>query len=308
MIVDRLEAWIRAGRPTTPDRVAWARAYSGAESWAALASNFIPSEPAEERPGITLSSHFYCPRQLWLARLGKAVEDVAPRNYANWYMGRLAEKAVVAACILAGLPVIGPRPGGNAQYRVSLPLAGKPRRGSIDLLLAADLMDAPAASVEALGAYPAGGPVILADVKSMADYGWEEAVNERCVGNTFGYEDQLANYAIGLRAEGREVTWAGFVCAKKSTGHWAEVPLSTRDWTAHAAEMDRACAAAEGAELPPRPSWATLRVVKAPGGTVEQIEHVRCGYCACRAACWPGFEQKIVSGKPVYRRPLEGSK
>lgn len=303
MIVDRLEAWMRAGMPTTPERVAWARAYSEAEGWAALAGNYVPGEAREERPAITLSSHFYCPRQLWLAGQGKAVKDVAPRNYANWYVGRMAEMSVVAACILAGLPVIGPLPGSNAQYRTSFPLAGKPRRGSIDLLLAHDLMDGPVASLEALRAYPKDGPVVLVDVKSMHDYGWDEAVKARAVGNKFGYEDQLNNYRLGLEREGRRVAAALFVCHKKSTGHWAEVPCEMP--AGHQEYVEAACAQAEGPGLPERPSWATVRSVRAPGGAVTEIENVRCQYCDCLAACWPGYEQKIVSGKPVYRKPQE---
>ena len=302
MIVDRLEDWARAGMPTTPERLEWARAYVREEAEAAMLGNYAPSVDREERPDITLSSHFYCPRQLWLKRDGKADEDVAPRTYNTWFTGRVVEASVVCRMILAGLPMLTPAWGGTRQRRTALDLGGGALRGSIDLLLAADLMGHPAASREELAAYK--GPVILGDVKSMSDYGFDEAVRDRSVGNTFGYEDQLNNYRLGLEAEGLRVEAAVFVIHKKSTGHEAEILCPER--TDQVTAMRVAYGKATGAQLPDRPEWATVKVVKSPkDGTVEQIENVRCGYCPCRAACWPGFEQSIVSGRPVYRRPLE---
>ena len=302
MIVDRLEDWARAGMPTTPERLEWARAYVREEAEAAMLGNYAPSVDREERPDITLSSHFYCPRQLWLKRDGKADEDVAPRTYNTWFTGRVVEASVVCRMILAGLPMLTPAWGGTRQRRTALDLGGGALRGSIDLLLAADLMGYPPASREELAAYK--GPVILGDVKSMSDYGFDEAVRDRSVGNTFGYEDQLNNYRLGLEAEGLRVEAAVFVIHKKSTGHEAEILCPER--TDQVTAMRVAYGKATGAQLPDRPEWATVKVVKSPkDGTVEQIENVRCGYCPCRAACWPGFEQSIVSGRPVYRRPLE---
>lgn len=302
MIVDRLEDWARAGMPTTPERLEWARAYVREEAEAAMLGNYAPSVDREERPDITLSSHFYCPRQLWLKRDGKADEDVAPRTYNTWFTGRVVEASVVCRMILAGLPMLTPAWGGTRQRRTALDLGGGALRGSIDLLLAADLMGQPPASREELAAYK--GPVILGDVKSMSDYGFDEAVRDRSVGNTFGYEDQLNNYRLGLEAEGLRVEAAVFVIHKKSTGHEAEILCPER--ADQVTSMRVAYGKATGAQLPDRPEWATVKVVKSPkDGTVEQIENVRCGYCPCRAACWPGFEQSIVSGRPVYRRPLE---
>lgn len=302
MIVDRLEDWARAGMPTTPERLEWARAYVREEAEAAMLGNYAPSVDREERPDITLSSHFYCPRQLWLKRDGKADEDVAPRTYNTWFTGRVVEASVVCRMILAGLPMLTPAWGGTRQRRTALDLGGGALRGSIDLLLAADLMGYPPASREELAAYK--GPVILGDVKSMSDYGFDEAVRDRSVGNTFGYEDQLNNYRLGLEVEGLRVEAAVFVIHKKSTGHEAEILCPER--ADQVTAMRVAYGKATGAQLPDRPEWATVKVVKSPkDGTVEQIENVRCGYCPCRAACWPGFEQSIVSGRPVYRRPLE---
>lgn len=302
MIVDRLEDWARAGMPTTPERLEWARAYVREEAEAAMLGNYAPSVDREERPDITLSSHFYCQRQLWLKRDGKADEDVAPRTYNTWFTGRVVEASVVCRMILAGLPMLTPAWGGTRQRRTALDLGGGALRGSIDLLLAADLMGQPPASREELAAYK--GPVILGDVKSMSDYGFDEAVRDRSVGNTFGYEDQLNNYRLGLEAEGLRVDAAVFVIHKKSTGHEAEILCPER--ADQVTSMRVAYGKATGAQLPDRPEWATVKVVKSPkDGTVEQIENVRCGYCPCRAACWPGFEQSIVSGRPVYRRPLE---
>ena len=302
MIVDRLEDWARAGMPTTPERLEWARAYVREEAEAAMLGNYAPSVDREERPDITLSSHFYCPRQLWLKRDGKADEDVAPRTYNTWFTGRVVEASVVCRMILAGLPMLTPAWGGTRQRRTALDLGGGALRGSIDLLLAADLMGQPPASREELAAYK--GPVILGDVKSMSDYGFDEAVRDRSVGNTFGYDDQLNNYRLGLEAEGLRVEAAVFVIHKKSTGHEAEILCHER--ADQVTSMRVAYGKATGAQLPDRPEWATVKVVKSPkDGTVEQIENVRCGYCPCRAACWPGFEQSIVSGRPVYRRPLE---
>lgn len=302
MIVDRLEDWARAGMPTTPERLGWARAYVREEAEAAMLSSYAPSVEQEPRPAITLSSKFYCPRQIWLKCAGKDDDDRAPRFYNVLYVGRVVESSVVARMILAGLPMLTPAWGGTRQRRTALDLGGGALRGSIDLLLAADLMGQPPASREELAEYK--GPVILGDVKSMSDYGFDEAVRDRSVGNTFGYEDQLNNYRLGLESEGLRVEAAVFVIHKKSTGHEAEILCPER--TDQVTAMRVAYGKATGAQLPDRPEWATVKVVKSPkDGTVEQIENVRCGYCPCRAACWPGFEQSIVSGRPVYRRPLE---
>ena len=304
-IIGRLEDWVRAGRRSTPERIAWAEKYRQAEALASLRANFIPSIAAEPRPSITLSSHFYCPRQLWLKRNGKSEEDVAPRTYNTWDTGRAVECSVVSRLILAGLPLLSPAFGSDSQMRLWLSLPSGELRGSLDVVLASELMDGPEASEAELEAYAeARRPVIICDVKSMADYGFDRCVEDRAVGNTFGYEDQLRNYATAAEDAGFRVDSLWFLIHKKSTGHEAQIPCPLPD-AAHRALISEALRVATSDPLPPRPSWATVKVVRAPGGAVEQIEDVRCGYCACRAACWPGFEQKVVSGKPVYRRPLE---
>lgn len=302
-IISRLEDWVRAGMPTTPERVAWAEKYRQAEALASLRANFIPSHPSEPRPAITLSSHFYCPRQLWLKREGRAVEDVAPRTYNNWDVGRAVECSVNSRMILAGLPLLSPRFGSDQQMRLWLDLPSGALRGSLDVVLASGLMDRLATEAE-LEAYK--GPIVICDVKSMADYGFDRCVADGAVGNTFGYEDQLRNYALASQQAGWAVESLWFIIHKKSTGHEAQIPCPMPD-EAHKGYLSRAVLEATSSQLPERPSWATVKVVKAPGGAVEQIEDVRCGYCACRAACWPGFEQKVVSGKPVYRKPVETS-
>lgn len=300
-IISRLEDWVRAGMPSSPERIAWAEKYRQAEALASLRGNFIPSIAAEPRPAITLSSHFYCPRQLWLKREGKAEEDVAPRTYNTWDTGRLVECSIVSRMILAGFPMLSPRFGSAEQMRLWLDLPTGATRGSLDVVLAADLMDRVASEAE-LFAYK--GPVIICDVKSMADYGFDRCVEDGSVGNTFGYEDQLRNYAMAAAQSGWQVASLWFLIHKKSTGHEAQIPCPMPD-SAHLSYISRAILEATSSQLPERPPWAKVKVVKAPGGAVEQIEDVRCGYCPARAACWPGFEQKIVSGKPVYRKPME---
>lgn len=303
-IIGRLEDWARAGMPTTPERVAWAEHYVREESLAAIRGNFIPSHPREPRPSITLSSHFYCPRQLHLKVSGKDVEDVAPRTYNTWATGRLVEITVVARMILAGLPLLSPIFGTNTQMRLYLDLPAGELRGSLDVVLAAELMDGPACGAEELDRYAdAKRPIIICDVKSMAGYGFDRSVADGAVGNTFGYEDQLQNYALAAEQAGLKVSGLWFLIHKKDTGHEAQIPCPRSP--GQAAMVNAALLAATSAPLPPRPDWATVKVVKAPGGAVEQIEDVRCGYCACRAACWPGFKQVIVSGKPVHRKPVE---
>ena len=326
-IIGRIEDWVRAGRKSTPERISWAEDYVKSEMLAATRANFIPSIAAEPRPSITLSSHFYCPRSLWLKRNGKDVEDVAPRVYNNFQSGRAAECSINTRSILCGLPLLSPRFGTSSQARFWLSLPSGELRGSMDHILAAELMDKPFATREELEAYEAAKrPIIICDVKAMQDRSFDSSVaplfGERLkefndehthlraspgdlrVGNKFGYEDQLRNYATAAEDAGFRVESLWFLIHKKSTGHEAQIPCPLPD-AAHRARISEALRVATSDPLPPRPSWATVKVVRAPGGAVEQIEDVRCGYCACRAACWPGFEQKVVSGKPVYRRPLE---
>lgn len=298
MIVDRLEDWARAGRPSTPERRAWVKAYVAKAAVGAM-HPFIPSE-AEARPPVTLSASFWCARKIHYAMQAVAGEEVAPRVLNTFLTGGLVEAGMVARTILAGLPVISPLPPDFHQMRLELPVGGDLLRGSMDLVLAADLMGQPEASVEALRAYR--GPIIVTDVKSMSGRSFDQAVDERRVGNKFGYEDQLQNYRRACIAHGWKVSALLFLLHKKDTGHEAEVVCPVEP--DQPGRVEAAYLAAK-AGLPERPSWATIKEVRAPGGRVTQIDQIRCELCAYRATCWPGYERQIVSGKPVYRKPVE---
>ena len=302
-VIDRLEDWCRAGMPSTPERIAWAKAYIADESLAALTGNYIPSEPQPPRKPLTLSSHVYCPRQLWFKVNGRAEEDMGPRTYNTFFVGRTVEKSVVARCILAGLPVLSPVWGGARQRRVYMDLgAAEPYGGSLDLAFAADLkakIDGP----EAQAAYwDSKAPVILADCKSRNDNGFREAVGERRIGNDYGYEDQLGAYAMACEAEGRRVTELLFLLQMRSQGEEAEVDCPRPPGLE--AEFRASFAAATGSVLPDRPSWAILRRVNSPSGPVDRIDNRRCGYCPTKFSCYDGLERKIVSKKVEHQIPV----
>lgn len=276
MIVDRLEDWTRDGMPSDANREALARIIMEAAARQAL-SNFLPNAPKEPRPPVTLSSHFYCPRQIHYDLTGADKEALAPRAYDAFAYGHAVEALVVAKCVLAGLPVEYPS-ANNGQFRGNLVFDGDPLRGSVDMVLNVD------------------GVRIPVEIKSMADFGFDKAKKEG-VENTFGYLDQLQNYIAMLKAP-----YGIFICVKKSTGHMIEQHVKPDE--AAVARAEQAYAAAKRG-LPPRPEWATTRVVASPGGKVERVEDVRCGYCSRRAVCWEGFDQAVVSGKPVWQRPLK---
>lgn len=276
MIVDKLEDWTRSGMPTTANREAYARNIMEHAARQAL-NNFIPTAPKEERPPVTLSSHFYCPRQIYYDLNGADKEAPAPRAYDAFAFGHTVEALAVAKCILAGLPVEYPSIN-TGQLRGKLVFDGDPLRGSVDMVLNID------------------GVSIPVEIKSMADFGFDKAKKEG-VENTFGYLDQLKNYIAMLNAP-----YGIFLCVKKSTGHMFEQRVEA-DPEAVKRNEDSYRAAKAG--LPDRPDWAKTRVVAAPGGKVERVDDVRCGYCSRRAVCWEGFDQAVVSGKPVWQRPIK---
>lgn len=276
MIVDRLETWVRDGMPTTPERIARAEAIVGAAARQAI-GNFIPAWEPEARPKVTLSSHFYCPRQIHYALNGVEKEAPAPRAFDAFAIGQQVEGVLVAKCILAGLPVKWPDESGK-QFRSSLEWDGDSLRGSVDMVL----------DIE--------GALIPVECKSMSEYGFDKAKKEG-VEDTFGYVGQLQNYIAMLQAP-----YGIFVGVSKSTGHAFEQHVKPDP--AHVARNRESYISAKRG-LPERPGWATVKVVKAPGGAVTQIEAVACNYCAYKAACFPGYEQTVVSGKPVWRKPVE---
>ena len=271
-----LENWIRSGMPSTPEREARARKVVLEAAERAL-RNWLPKSEQEARPKVTLSSHFYCARTIHYSLNDAPKEPVAPRALDAFALGQTVEALLVAKCILAGLPVVWPNAEGW-QYRGNLDFDGDPLRGSVDMVLEHE------------------GAMIPVECKSMSEYGFDKSKREG-VDDTFGYVGQLQNYIAMMGAP-----FGLFLGVNKSTGHafeeWVQ-PDPAKVATA------RAAYAAAKRGLPERPEWAKIRVVKAPGGAVEQIEAVQCGYCPHRPTCWPEFKQQVVSGKPVYRRPVE---
>ena len=276
-IVDRLEEWIRGGMISTPEREAWGRSIMESAAQHAL-NNWVPGAPREDRPKVTLSSHFYCPRELHYALIGADKEDPAPRAFDAFAIGVMVEAMAVAKCVLAGLDVVYPTPDGK-QFRDTIMLGGDPIRGSVDMVIR-----------------DADGTLIPIEVKSMADYGHDVAKRSG-VENTFGYVDQLQHYIAMMKAP-----YGVFLAVRKSTGHTIQQIVKAD--SAVIAASEKAYIAAK-AGLPPRPDWAVTKTVASPGGKVERIDSVRCGYCSRRAVCWEGFEQAVVSGKPVWQRRVE---
>lgn len=278
MIVDKLEDWVRAGMPTTPERVERARALMHKHADMALGN--WSGEPEEYRPLVTLSSSFWCPRKIHYDLMRAPKEPVAPRALDAFGIGQMVEAMLVSKCILAGLPVKYPTPDGG-QYRHHMLVAGQLLRGSVDMVLEDE-----------------GGRLIPVEVKSMADFGFDSTKRSGKVDDMFGHAGQLGRYIHLMDAP-----YGIYVAVKKSTGHALEIHLQRDD--AVLAEAEASLKAARQG-LPERPEWAKTKAIAG----CEQIDSVRCGYCPYRSAngefpgCWPGFEQSIVSGKPVYRRAI----
>lgn len=325
MIVDRIEAWQRKGCHTTPERKAWAEKYVADMALFSLRQNFMSAQDGEheERPDATLSTKTYCARQLHFTLNGAAKEPMEPSAYWKFLIGNSTESAGNATCILAGLPVLSPLYGTSRQMRLTAKRGGKDRRASLDLLIAADLMGGPVASQADLEAYAKRkGPVIVADWKSCSSYSFKEAITPirhgagredwpdqaplvpgtLRMGNSFGYEDQVLNYAYALEQNGWPVVARLLLLSEKASGDMAEIPVPA--WPEQARIAEASYVAAESG-LPGRPSWATLRIVNSPTGKVEQIDSARCSYCSVKAVCMPGMERKLVGGRVVYRRSVE---
>lgn len=271
-----LESWIRGGLVSTPEREARARKIMQEAAERAL-RNWLPKSEQEARPKVTLSSHFYCARTLHYSLNDAPKDPVAPRALDAFALGQTVEAIAVSKCILAGLPVLWPDAEGR-QFRDGLDFDGDRLRGSVDMVLEHE------------------GAKIPVEIKSMSEYGFDKSKREG-VDDTFGYVGQLQNYIAMMDAP-----FGLFLGVNKSTGHMFEERVAPDPAKVGVA---RAAYAAAKKGLPDRPSWAKVRVVRAPGGAVEQIEAVACGYCAHRPTCWPEHKQQIVSGKPTYRKPLE---
>lgn len=287
MICDRIEDYLRARPPIPADLLLRAEALLAGDALDSFRRNFIrpPSENGKGRNAVTLSSHFFCARSIHYALQRTRKEPPAPRAFLAFHLGDNVEQMVVALAILAGAPVLWPTQGGQ-QKVVERVIDGDVIVGHVDAVLTAD-------------GCPNGMPV---EVKSMSEYGFDKSRAEG-VDDTFGYRSQLTNYMAALGSP-RGL----FVGVNKSTGHVfeEEIALDAKLLAAN----DAAYAEAKRG-LPERPAWAkTLRLTgNPPGGggkrvPLEQIDSVRCGYCAYRPVCWAGYEQVVVSGKPVYRRVL----
>ncbi|MEB3198836.1 MAG: PD-(D/E)XK nuclease family protein [Candidatus Sericytochromatia bacterium] len=269
MIVDKLEAWIRDGMPTTPERVERARALMRKHADMALGN--WSGEPEENRPLVTLSSSFWCSRKIHYDLIRAPKERVAPRALDAFGIGQMVEAMLVSKCILAGLPVMYPTPYGE-QYRHHMMVAGQLLRGSVDMVLEDDQ-----------------GRLIPVEIKSMADFGWDSVKRSGKIDDTFGHAGQLGRYIHLMDAP-----YGIYLGVKKSTGHTLEIHVQKDQ--AVFEETTRSLQEAM-AGLPAMPAWAATKKIAG----CEQIDSVRCGYCPYRAMCFPGFEQLVVGGKVVYR-------
>jgi hypothetical protein len=277
MIYDRIEALLRGEFQPEPERIAWAKAVVGDDALRSFTRCFIEPRNDSGRAPVSASSHFYCARNLYYDLTGADKGDVAPRARLVFHLGDNVETMAVALSILAGVPVLTPKADGR-QRVVEIDVRGDTLPGHVDM------------TIDYMGAET---PV---EVKSMNEYGWEKSKADG-VENTFGYLDQLQFY---MRALGAPRGF--FLGVNKSTGHTFEQEVKADP--AAFARIEAAYAHAKehqaGGRVPERPAFA---VVKQIAGT-EQIDAVRCSYCAHREVCWPGYEMKVVSGKPVYRKPV----
>lgn len=278
MIVDKIEDYLRAAKPPDPALVARVQRLMGTDGWDSFRRNFIDfGRGGVARKPVTLSSHFYCARHIHYDLEASPKEPPAPRAFLAFRLGDEVELMTVGLAIVSGVDVLWPTADGE-QKAVSADFGGDILPGHIDMVIRHQ------------------GEEIPVEIKSMSEYGWEKSKREG-VEDTFGYVGQLQNYIAAIGAK-RGL----FVGINKSTGHPFEQEILADP--AHVAAMRAAYAEAKNG-LPPRPAWATIKDVRAPGGAVTQIDSVRCGYCGHRAVCWPGYEMQVVSGKPVYRRPVE---
>lgn len=286
MIVNKIEDYLRA-RPT-PDaaRLAWAEAILAGDALDSFRRNFIQptTENGKGRASVTLSSHFYCPRDIHYSLAKTPKEPPAPRAYLAFHLGDNVEQMIVALAVLAGVPLRWPQPDGK-QAVVERVVDGDRLVGHVDAVV------------------EDGGGLVPVECKSMSEFGWDKSKAEG-VDDTFGYVSQLTNYmaAMGVKR-------GLFVGVNKSTGHCFEEEIGLD--ADLLARNDAAYAAAKRG-LPDRPAWAKVTAMTAKSATsgdkkvpIEEIDSVRCGYCGFRPVCWPGYEQVIISGRPKYRRAVE---
>lgn len=279
MIADKIHAYLRGDGEPSPERIAWARAIVGDDALRSFTRCFLTPEKERNagRAPVSASSHFYCARNLFYLLTGAPKEEPQPRAKMVFHLGDNVETMAVALAILAGVPVLTPKEDGRQR----------------EAFVTFDGQEIPCHQDMTIGYMGAECPV---EVKSMSEWGWDKS-REEGVDDTFGYVTQLQIYMAALRAPR-----GFFLGVNKSTGHVfeEEVVYDPRvvDAAQDAYRHARLGVSEQGA--PPRPEWAKVKQI---AGT-EQIDAVRCSYCAFRPVCWPGYEPKLVSGKAVFRRPL----
>lgn len=282
MIVDKLEDWVRAGMPTTAEREARARKLVTQGAQRAL-ENWLPGTKREPRPPVTLSSHFACSRELYYDLMHPKEPDFSPRALDAFSMGINIEHQFIAKCILAGITVLYPDEDGN-QLRAGMYMDGDAIRGSADMLVEID------------------GKKYVVEIKSSSSYGWDAMKKSGVIDNMFGHADQLSHYMRMMKCD-----TGIYISLKKDTGHALEIHLKSDEerFLRNEATYRAAKMAVAAGQPPERPDFSVTKIVRAPGGTVERLDSVKCSYCGRRARCMPDFDQAVVQGKVVYQRPVK---
>ena len=302
MIVDKIQGWWDAGCPSTPEAIAHAEWVMQGVGWGSFKRNFIEMDTGSDRKPVTLSSNFYCARQIAYDLMKMPKDPIQLRGRNVFTLGDMIEAATIAKIVLAfsmydHMMVLHPTPK-SGEYRVYMDLDGDKIGGRPDLV------------------FSCNGKIYFADVKSMNEFGFKKTMAGKDIpeadkdthkapyySDTFGRRTQIVNYA---KAEGHDSTFVVGVC--KSTMHIfeEEIFVAREERIASVVEPSYAHAKAMVAkgEVPNRPPWATEKLIKGSKPWKGEIEHIRCGYCGHRKTCWPDHELAPLKGQVKYRRNL----
>lgn len=293
MIVDRIYDYLRGDLAQADG----AMLDTAARFFRSSLSRNLTSEPQEERRHLAASSPWYCARRILYGINGAERAPLNPRSRLAFLMGDTLEQTGILLSRLAGVDVVSPGIDGK-QEGGKVEIAGVPISYHMDQVVR-----------------DGAGVLVPVDWKSMADYGFgefESAIRDPShkwwTEERWGYLTQLRIYM-----KAKDAPYGLFVGVNKNTGNMAEmhVPPDPTWW----AEMEKRVAYVEKARtataIVDRPPWATTTIkdgsnLRADGskGSVEEVQHWRCGYCPFVATCWDGFELVPLKSKPVWRKAV----
>lgn len=252
----------------------------------------------EGRDGYHASSPWYCSRKMLLDMANAEGEPLTTTARLTFHQGDYYEQLgiMLTRCAMPD-DIISPGLDGK-QERVSIPVAGVPVEGNIDMVIR-----------------DPEGYEIPVDWKSTNGYGIDEAKNANSDPNAKWWTDHRFRYLTQLRLymTAKRSPYGLFCYFNKEAGTMLEIRVNP-DQTWYAELEQRASYVekhrTEG-KLSPMPSFATTvrkdgANLRADGskGPVEEIGHFLCRYCDKRKHCFPGFELVPLANGPVWRKPV----